>query len=101
MSAYSTAHGPEAAVDLVVANDRHGLETTQALIAEVCEFVDGRWVGVDVAAARYQRFLLGSPLRYDGDLRGVDLDAVDYVALVRSELEERNVEAGRPQHAGL
>ena len=32
MSAYSTAHGPEAAVDLVVANDRHGLETTQALI---------------------------------------------------------------------
>lgn len=35
MSAYSTAHGPEAAVDLVVANDRHGLETTQALIAEV------------------------------------------------------------------
>ena len=101
MSAYSTAHGAEAAVDLVVANDRAGRESTQNLILAACAFVDGQWTGIDAAATQYQQFLSSSPLRHNSDLDGVDLNAVDYAALVRSELEERNIEAGRPQYAGL
>lgn len=101
MSAYSTAHGPEAAVDLVVANDRAGLELTRALIDAACVFTEGRWTGIEAAATQYQQFLSSSPLRHNSDLEGVDLTAVDYGRLVRSELEERNLEAGRPQYAGL
>ncbi|ORW08533.1 MULTISPECIES: hypothetical protein [Mycolicibacter] len=101
MSAYSIAHGPEAAVDLVVANDRGGRESTLSIVAANCAFVDGQWTGIEQAAASYREFLLNSPLRHNPDLDGVDLVAVDYIRLIRSELEERNIQDGRPQFAGL
>lgn len=101
MSAYSTAHGPEAAVDLVIANDRTALETTQSIINDTCTFTDGHWAGIAQAADRYQAFLLASPLRHNSDLAGVDLTTIDYATLVRSELQERNIENNRPQAAGL
>jgi hypothetical protein len=103
MSAYSDAHGPEAAVDLVVANDRDGYEKLQAELSYHCTFsdVDG-WGGVDEAAAAYRHLVEATPaLRGNCDLDGVDLAAVDWPALVRSELRERNVQSGRDERAGL
>lgn len=102
MSAYSEAHGAEAAVDLVVANDRAARETFLSILEAHCVFTEaGGWTGLDNAAEKYSAFLKASPLRSDPDLAGVDLDAVDYRDLVRSELQEINLQAGRSQLAGL
>ncbi|MEB3022926.1 MULTISPECIES: hypothetical protein [Mycolicibacter] len=101
MSQYSIEHGPEAAVDLVVANDREGRAATLAIVAANCALLEGRWTGIEQAAAGYREYLLNSPLRHNCDLEGVDLTVVDYVGLVRSELEERNIQDGRPTLAGL
>ncbi|MFZ2238631.1 MAG: hypothetical protein WAV90_03710 [Gordonia amarae] len=103
MSVYSDAHGAESAVDLVVSNDRDGFEKLQAELSFCCTYSDtDGWGGIEAAAVAYRRLVESTPvLRDNSDLSGVDLAAVDWLRLVRSELQERNVQSGRSQLSGL
>ena len=100
MSGYLYAHGDTMTVDLVVSNNREPYEAYQSVLNRV-EWDGQTWQGIESAAAEYRRLVRGLSHRTYSDLQGIDLDRVDFHGLIKSDLGECNLQAGREFDAGL
>lgn len=100
MSGYLYAHGDTMTVDLVISNHREPYDAVQAILDRV-QWDGQTWQGIDTAARDYRRLVRGLSHRTYSDLQGIDLDRVDFHGLVKSDLGERNLQAGRAFDAGL
>lgn len=100
MSGYLDAHGDTMTIDLVVSNERKLYEQLQTILDGI-QWDGQTWHGIDNAARDYRRMVRVLPRDLYTDLKGVDLDKVDFHGLIRSELGERNLYEGRDFDAGL
>lgn len=100
MSGYLYAHGDTMTVDLVVSNNRDPYEAYQAILDAV-QWDGQAWQGIEAAAGQFRKMVRGLSHRTYSDLQGIDLDRVDFHGLVKSDLGERNLLAGRAFDAGL
>jgi hypothetical protein len=104
MTGYRKAHGDYAAICLDVNNDYHAYTAAQ-LIIDVAWYDDddNTWNDIDEAAALLHDFVstLDTSLPKFSDIAGADLASIDWRAMVVEEIQERNLQDGRPRNAGL
>lgn len=100
MTGYNEAHGDTAAVAMAIANDRQASEHFQSLLAERTHWDGQQWQGISTAAAELEISARSWKSRI-GEIKDADFAKVSWTEIVSSELQERNVEAGRGQYAGL
>lgn len=101
MSGYLEAHGDTMTVDLVVSNERELHADRQRIIHTNVWWNGSEWVDIDNAARAYHQLVRALNRNSYPDLHGVDLLKVDFHGLVRKELAEANLIAGRDALAGL
>jgi hypothetical protein len=112
-SGYLAAHGDTMTVDLVVSNHRQLYEHRAAIVNHIAwhdmsgdganPLARSYWDASDIdrAAAAYRELVNGLSRRGYTDLIGVNLNRVDWHGLIRSELAEINLAAGRRHDAGI
>lgn len=105
MSGYSNWDGDTAAVKETLDNVEGLYREYRRIIGRVAWFDedDNTWEDVEKAADEV-RDTVGPLLRElveSGELRGVDLDSVDWVEIVKEELNQTNLDEGRAADAGL
>ncbi len=106
MTGYNQAHGDTEAVRLDLCNDQQ-LYAGYTRCVEIANW-DGpasRWVDVDAAQAALRDFVqavqAGPREPVAAEIKDADLAAVDFMDLIRRELTQRNLDAGREGGAGL
>lgn len=100
MSGYNEAHGDTAAAAMAIANDREANERFQSLLDEHARWDGKQWQGISRAAAELEASARSWQGRID-EIKDADFTKVSWAEIVSSELEDRNIEAGRNQYAGL
>ncbi|OHU47376.1 hypothetical protein BKG82_27595 [Mycobacteroides chelonae] len=100
MSGYNEAHGDTAAVALAIANDREASEHFQSVLDKHTRWDGKQWQGISPAAAELEASAKPWQGRI-GEIKDADFTKVSWTEIVASELQERNIEAGRNQYAGL
>lgn len=95
----------EDAVQLIVANYEGPYREMRRIIERVCWWDDDdqTWNDLDSAARQYRDLVKSLDPTAPGmtDLQDIDVDSVDFHALIVEELEQVNLDEGRECGAGL
>jgi hypothetical protein len=104
MTGYRKAHGDLAAIDLDISNDYGAYKESQRIFDVAWwDDDDNTWNDVTKSAKLLRQFVseLDTSQPEFGDIAGIDFAGVNWEALVIAELQERNLQDGRPMDAGL
>lgn len=96
-SVFIISHGQDEAVDFVLSNESDYYDKYRSII-DIATWDGRRWQGVDKAAAQLRAYV--ATIRHV-ILEGLDPESVDWERIVKSCLEEKNIESDRPSKAGL